>query len=89
MPRRTLEQRVKPLLHTVAEAAALMQCRERWLLMQLRAGRFPARKVQRQWRMSDADINAAIELCAVAPQPSTLSLAHQQTERSRRMHGAR
>ena len=76
-----------PLLYTVAEAAALMQCRERWLLMQLRAGRFPARKVQRQWRMSDADIQRAIELCAVTPQPSALSLAEQLTERSRRATG--
>ena len=58
---------VKPLLHTVAEVAALMRCPERWLLMQLRAGRFPGRKVQRQWRMSDADIARVIELCVVRP----------------------
>jgi hypothetical protein len=77
------------LLHDTAEAAVILHCRERWLIMQLRSGRFPGRKVQRQWRMSDADIDAAIELCKVTPEPTeSVSLADQLTERSRRRTSA-
>jgi hypothetical protein len=76
------------LLHDLAESAVILNCRQRWLMMELRAGRLPGRKVHRQWRMSDADIQAAIELCAVAPQQSAApSLADQLTERSRRATG--
>jgi hypothetical protein len=37
---------------------------ERWLIEQLRAGIFPGRKVARAWRMTDADIEAALDICA-------------------------
>ena len=37
---------------------------ERWLIEQLRSGRFPGRKVGRHWRMTDADINTALDICS-------------------------
>jgi hypothetical protein len=79
----------RTLLHDVPDSAAILNCRERWLLMQLRSGRFPGHKVQRQWRMSDDDIAAAVDLCAVTTeQTPSASLADQLTERSRRAHTA-
>ena len=36
---------------------------ERWLIEQLRAGRFPGRKVARHWRMTEQDIADALDLC--------------------------
>jgi hypothetical protein len=55
------------ILKNLAEAAAAIPCTERWLADQLRAGRFPGHKVSRQWRLSDADIEEIIRLCAVHP----------------------
>jgi hypothetical protein len=37
---------------------------ERWLIEQLRAGRFPGRKVGRHWRMTDDDVSAALDICS-------------------------
>lgn len=51
------------LTYSTAEAAQIIPCRENWLIDQLRAGRFTARKIHRQWRMTMADIEAAIEAC--------------------------
>lgn len=36
---------------------------ERWLIEQLRDGRFPGRKVGRNWRMTEHDIADALDLC--------------------------
>jgi hypothetical protein len=36
---------------------------ERWLIAQLRAGRFPGRKVGRQWRHTEQDVNDTLEVC--------------------------
>jgi hypothetical protein len=36
---------------------------ERWLVEQLRAGRFPGRKIGRHWRMTDQDVRDALDLC--------------------------
>ena len=36
---------------------------ERWLIDQIRAGRFPARKIGRAWRMTAQDIAEALEAC--------------------------
>lgn len=33
----------------------------RWLQQQIRAGRVPARKIGRHWRMTDADVDAMLE----------------------------
>jgi excisionase family DNA binding protein len=55
--------------YSSAEAAGQIGCRERWLLDQLRAGRFRGRKVGRHWRLTDADVEFALDVCAnrVAP----------------------
>ena len=63
---------------------------EVWILRQIRAGRIPAFKVGREWRMTDADVQAAIEslrnpkprvepvrLTSVG-RPSSLSLRRRQ-----------
>lgn len=55
------------LTYSTAEAAAMIPCGESWLIDQLRAGRFPGVKIQRKWRMTRADIEAAVEACH--PQP--------------------
>lgn len=35
----------------------------RWVLDQIRAGRFPARKIGRSWRMTDEDVADALDAC--------------------------
>lgn len=40
---------------------------ERWLTRQIVSGRFTARRVGRQWRMTQADIDAALEVMASQP----------------------
>ncbi|MFE3196233.1 helix-turn-helix domain-containing protein [Nocardia sp. NPDC059240] len=35
-----------------------------WVMRQLRTGRFPGRKVGRDWRMTESDILASIEIVA-------------------------
>lgn len=50
---------------TTAQAAEQMKApSERWLVGQLRAGRFPGRKVGRHWVMTAEDIDAALNVCA-------------------------
>ncbi len=50
--------------HAIADAADVIGCSERWLTEQLRSGRFPGRKVGRQWRMTDEDVRDALGICA-------------------------
>lgn len=51
--------------HSTADVADLMMgCSERWLIEQLRANRFPGRKVGRHWRMTDQDVQDALDICA-------------------------
>lgn len=55
-------------LRSVAETCHLLACEsEDWFLDRVRNGTFPARRVVRQLRFSDADIAAIIEACAVDP----------------------
>jgi predicted transcriptional regulator len=49
--------------YSLAEAAALIPCNEQWLVRQLRAGRFTASKIARNWRLTDADIENVIQTC--------------------------
>jgi len=39
----------------------------RWVIERLRDGRFPGRKIGREWRMTDEDIEAAIDACKNDP----------------------
>jgi len=51
--------------YSIEEAAKIVGApSERWLLQQLRAGRFPGRKVGRHWRMTAQDIEDALDLCS-------------------------
>lgn len=52
------------LTYTPTQVAAMIPCNERWLRRQLASGRFPGRKIAREWRMTRDDINKALETCA-------------------------
>jgi hypothetical protein len=55
------------LLFDVATVAGLLSHSEKWLSDQLRAGRFPARRIGRKWAFAKEDLDAILELCAVGP----------------------
>ncbi|UVD40903.1 excise [Mycobacterium phage Kashi_VT1] len=63
------------LTRPLAEVAALIPCSERWLTEQVRAGRIPGRKIGRSWRMTQADIDAALESFRVSPESGRKSVA--------------
>lgn len=60
-----------PTYSTADVAERIMGCSDRWLIEQLRAGRFPGRKIGRHWRMTDQDIADALAVCSnnVRPVP--------------------
>lgn len=66
------------------EAAALIGCSVRWLVEQLRAGRFPGYKPGRSWRMTQADVEAAIETLRPTKRELDAPLALGLTTTSRR-----
>jgi Helix-turn-helix domain len=50
--------------YSLAEAAEIVGApSKRWLIQQLRSGRFPGRKIGRHWRMTEQDIADTLELC--------------------------
>ncbi|MGU3651844.1 helix-turn-helix domain-containing protein [Mycolicibacterium sp. A43C] len=49
---------------SAAEAAEQIGCSQRWLLDQLRAGRFRGRKIGRSWRLTEDDVIFALDVCA-------------------------
>ena len=50
--------------HSMAEVTERLGApSERWVVDQIRAGRFPARKIGRAWRMTDQDIADALDAC--------------------------
>lgn len=56
--------------YSIAEVAEQVGApSERWVVDQIRAGRFPARKIGRAWRMTDQDIADALEACHNSPGP--------------------
>lgn len=70
--------------HTLTDAADVMGCSERWLTDQLRARRFPGRKINGHWRMTDEDIAAALEICK-QPARTEISVAGMTKTTRRRM----
>jgi excisionase family DNA binding protein len=74
--------------HSTAEVAEQIGCKERWLLDQLRAGRFRGRKVGRHWRLMDADVEFALDVCAnrVAPVVPVDTKTAFSTSRPRRRY---
>ena len=61
---------VAVLTHSLEEAAALLPCNPRWLADQIRAGRFSARKIAGHWRMTEDDIEHALDKCRNTSQHS-------------------
>jgi hypothetical protein len=61
---------VESLTYSLAGAARRFPCSERWLAEQIRVGRFNARKICGHWRMTEADIEYALEQCRNSSQPS-------------------
>lgn len=59
------------------EAAALIPCRPRWLANQIRAKRIPARKIGGHWRLTEADVESALEAFCNSPAeaPDVISAA--------------
>lgn len=58
-----------PLTYDLAEAAERIGgVSEKWLAAQLRRGKLRGRKVGRHWRMTDSDIEDAVETFGVGPQ---------------------
>jgi hypothetical protein len=60
---------------------------ERWLTRQIAIGRFTARRVGRHWRMTQDDLDAALDLMAnrrQVPVPSTVSEAGRPSAASMR-----
>ena len=53
------------ILLDLSQAAAKLQCSERWLADNLRSGRFPAKKIGRKWMLSDDDIATILQICSV------------------------
>jgi hypothetical protein len=61
-----------PLTYDLADAAERIGgVSEKWLATQLRQGKLPGRKVGRHWRMTDGDIEAAVEIFGVGPQANS------------------
>lgn len=58
------------MLLDIPQAAARIPCSERWLAQNLRSGRFPGKKIGRKWMLSDDDISAILEICAVNHAPA-------------------
>jgi len=57
-------------LMDLSQAAAALRCSERWLADNLRAGRFPAKKIGRKWVLGDGDITAILEICTANHAPA-------------------
>lgn len=53
-----------PVTYSIADATDQMGApSERWVIDQIRSGRFPARKIGRSWRMTERDIRDALDAC--------------------------
>lgn len=61
-----------PLTYDLATAAERIGgVSEKWLAAQLREAKLPGRKVGRHWRMTESDIEAAVEIFGVGPQANS------------------
>ena len=78
--------------YSLVEAATIicgdsLRAPRRWLTRQIAAGRFAALKTGRSWRMTDAQVQRAIELCTVGTGAETpvdrLALAAASIRRRR------
>jgi excisionase family DNA binding protein len=49
---------------SLVEVAQALGCTPRWLTEQVRAGRFPAHRIARHWRFTEANVEEIFALCA-------------------------
>jgi hypothetical protein len=76
-----------PHAHSVSEVCAMIGCdSEDWLIDRVRDGRFPARKICRQLRFTDSDIEAILDACVNQPKQGTEPRIPQLTPRSAAIH---
>lgn len=77
-----------PHTHSINEVCELIGCgSEDWIIRGVRNGTFPARRIVRELRFSDEDIQDIITACAVQPRTSREELdIPTPTTRSRRRH---
>jgi hypothetical protein len=52
------------ILLDLGQAAAKLNCSERWLADNLRAGRFPGKKIMRKWMLTADDISTILQICS-------------------------
>jgi hypothetical protein len=76
---------VESLTYSLAEAALRFPCSERWLAEKIRGGRFNAHKICGHWRMTEEDIEYALEQCRNDGRPSAEDNRLGLTSRSRRL----
>lgn len=50
--------------YSLGEVAGALGCSRRWVMDQVRAGKFPARKIARHWRFTESDVQSILALCA-------------------------
>lgn len=83
---RLLIGRITPLkTYSVSEACELIGCSsERWLVKRVRNGTFPARKVVRDIRFTENDIEVILNQCAFVPTQNEVPFMPELSERSRR-----
>lgn len=66
---------------SVTEVAARLDVSRRWLIEQLRAGKFPGHRIGRQWRLTEADYDGILAATARKPLPKPSSSATPTTRR--------
>ena len=72
--------------YSVEELCAILGCTsERWVLKRVRNGTFPARKIVRDIRFTEADVQAILNACVYQPdEPEIDTFIPQLSDRSRR-----
>jgi len=72
--------------YSVAEVCEILGCAsERWLVKRVRNGTFPARKIVRDIRFTEGDVQAILNACAYEPdEPEIDTFIPQLSERSKR-----
>jgi hypothetical protein len=78
-----------PELFPLDEAAARLHVSPEWYKRQLRARKFPGRKIAGRWMLTAEDIAAAVESCAVPaitvqPDPAGLTRTSRRRINQRR-----
>jgi hypothetical protein len=72
-----------PHTHSLDEVCALIGCEsEDWLVDRVRSGLFPARRIVRQLRFSDTDIQEIIDACTVTIRGAVESLRPTRRRRA-------